>query len=42
MQFAVAIYGDLQVGDQVVLIYSARTDEDGEVSSRSVIDYVEP
>ena len=42
MQFAFSIYGDLQVGDQVVLIYSAKTDEDGEVSSRSVIDYVEP
>ena len=42
MQFAFSIYGDLQVGDQVVLIYSAKTDEDGDVSSRSVIDYAEP
>ncbi len=41
MQFSFSIYGDLQVGDQVVLIYSVSTDSDGEDSSYSVIDYVE-
>ena len=42
MQFSFSIYGDLQVGDQVVLIYSVARNSEGEESSYSVIDYVEP
>lgn len=40
VQFAFSIYGDFEVGDQVVLICEAASNSMGE-TSYTVIDYVE-
>ena len=40
MQFAFSMYGTLEVGDRITLIYSTVTDGNGE-ETRTVLDYVD-